>query len=102
LYRPLVMLRLRRLKGIVENNGNPLDVSKILFITHSNICDVILTTPKLEALHQQFPDAVIDIVCDQLSAIIFQYYPYLSKLIHKEKKAGWNALNLQVIANTTT
>jgi ADP-heptose:LPS heptosyltransferase len=56
----------------------------------------------IEALHQQFPDAVIDIVCDQLSAIIFQYYPYLSKLIHKEKKAGWNALNLQVIANTTT
>jgi len=86
------MLRLRRLNGLVKNVGNPLDVTQILFITLSNIGDVILTTPTLEALHQQFPNAIIDIVCDQRSAIIFQYYPYLGKLIYKDKKAGWKAL----------
>ncbi len=64
-------------------------VKRILFITLSNIGDVILTTPTLEALHQQYPDAVIDIVCDPRSAIIFKYCPYLGDLFFKHKEAGW-------------
>lgn len=86
------MLRLRRLNGLVKNVGNPLEVTQILFVTLSNIGDAILTTPTLEALHHQFPNAGIDIVCDQRSAIIFQHYPYLGRLIYKEKQAGWKAL----------
>ena len=64
-------------------------VKHILFITLSNIGDAILTTPTLEALHQQYPDALIDIVCDPRSAIIFKYCPYRDQLILKHKQAGW-------------
>lgn len=64
-------------------------VKRILFITLSNIGDAILTTPTLEALHLQYPDAVIDIVCDPRSAIIFKNCPYRGELFLKHKKAGW-------------
>jgi heptosyltransferase III len=67
----------------------PQKITKILFVTLSNIGDAILTTPTLEALHQLFPNAKIDIICDQRSAIIFKYCPYLGELIYKEKQAGW-------------
>lgn len=64
-------------------------VKRILFITLSNIGDAILTTPTLEALHLQYPDAVIDIVCDPRSEIIFKYCPYRGEIFLKYKKAGW-------------
>jgi len=62
---------------------------KILFITLSNIGDAILTTPSLEALHKQFPDALIDIVGDARSKIIFQHCPYLGAFYLKDKNLGW-------------
>ncbi|MDP1658184.1 MAG: glycosyltransferase family 9 protein [Methylotenera sp.] len=64
-------------------------VKRILFITLSNIGDAILTTPTLEALHLQYPEAVIDIVCDPRSEIIFKYCPYRGEIFLKHKKVGW-------------
>jgi heptosyltransferase-3 len=68
------------------------DIKNILFITLSNIGDVILTTPTLESLHRQYPTAVIDIVCDKRSAILFRYCPYVDRQILKEKRSGWLGL----------
>lgn len=67
-------------------------VRKILFITLSNIGDVILSTPALEALHQTYPDAVIDIVGDARSDIVFRHCPYVGKVILKHKRQGWRGL----------
>lgn len=75
-----------------QHVANPFQVTKILFVTLSNIGDAILTTPSLEALHQQFPNAIIDIVCDKRSAIIFKHCPYLGTLIYKEKQGSWKTL----------
>jgi len=63
-------------------------VQKILLITLSNIGDVVLTTPTLEALNQSYPNATIDIVCDQRSAELFEDCPYRHQIIIKEKNAG--------------
>lgn len=68
------------------------EINNILFITLSNIGDVILTTPALESLHKQYPSAAIDIVCDKRSAILFRYCPYLDRLILKEKRSGLRGL----------
>lgn len=68
------------------------EIRNILFITLSNIGDVILTTPALESLHKQYPSAVIDIVCDKRSSILFRYCPYIDRLILKEKRSGWRGL----------
>ena len=43
---------------------NDKDITKILFITLSNIGDAILTTPTLESLHFKYPNALFDIVGD--------------------------------------
>ena len=75
--------------AVFKKIKQPQQVERILFVTLSNIGDAILTTPCLEALHQLFPNAVIDIVCDQRSAALFQYCPYLGEIINKEKRAGW-------------
>ncbi len=72
-------------------------VKKILFVTLSNIGDVVLTTPTLEALHQQYPEALIDIVGDSRSEILFKHCPYLDKLYRKEKTKGWRGV-LQLLA----
>ena len=61
-------------------------VSKILFITLSNIGDAIMTTPVLQALHKLYPEAVIDIVGDQRSSKIFKYCPFRGRILHKQKQ----------------
>jgi ADP-heptose:LPS heptosyltransferase len=75
---------------ILSENNN--EINNILFITLSNIGDVILTTPALESLHQQYPSALIDIVCDKRSAILFKYCPYIGRIILKEKRSGLSGL----------
>lgn len=61
---------------------------RILFVTLSNIGDAILTTPTLESLHRRFPDALIDIVADERSAIIFRDCPYRGQIFIKKKRSG--------------
>ncbi len=61
---------------------------RLLFITLSNIGDLVMTTPLLEALHLSFPDHLIDIVADRRSSALLQPCPYRGRLIHKDKNAG--------------
>ncbi len=65
------------------------EVKNILFITLSNIGDVILTTPTLEAIHHEFSNAKIDIVGDPRSSGIFKNCPYLHNFFSKNKSDGW-------------
>ncbi len=69
---------------------------KILMISLSNIGDAIMTTPVLERLHQIYPTASIDLVCDRRSSELFQHCPYRGTHYHKDKKAGWKGV-LQLI-----
>ena len=64
------------------------NVKRILFITLSNIGDVILTIPTLESLHLKYPNAIIDIVGDNRSRIIFKYCPYMGNFFEKDKNLG--------------
>lgn len=67
------------------------DTGRLLVITLSNIGDAVMTTPVLEALHQAYPSASIDLVADRRSAEIFRHCPYLGRVVYKEKRAGWRA-----------
>jgi len=68
------------------------NVKKILFITLSNIGDVILTTPTIESLHFKFPNATFDIVGDKRSKILFKYCPYIDNFFEKDKSLGWRGV----------
>ncbi len=61
-------------------------VNKILFISLSNIGDAIMTTPVLRALHECYPDAVIDIVGDRRSSEVFKHCPFRGEIFHKQKQ----------------
>ena len=61
-------------------------ISKILFISLSNIGDAIMTTPVLLALHECYPEAVIDIVGDRRSSDVFKYCPFRGEIFHKQKQ----------------
>jgi len=60
-------------------------VNKILFISLSNIGDAIMTTPVLMALHECYPEAVVDIVGDLRSSEIFKYCPFRGEIFNKQK-----------------
>ncbi len=61
---------------------------RILFITLSNIGDLVMTTPLLEALHLAYPDYVIDVVADPRSSDLLRACPYIDQVIHRDKSAG--------------
>ena len=61
-------------------------VGKILFISLSNIGDAIMTTPVLLALHECYPEAVIDIVGDRRSSEVFKHCPFRGEIFHKQKQ----------------
>jgi len=63
---------------------------RLLFITLSNIGDLVMTTPLLEALHLSYPEHLIDVVADARSSALLVPCPYLGRLIHRDKKAGWS------------
>jgi heptosyltransferase-3 len=65
------------------------DTHKILLITLSNIGDAVMTTPVLEALHQRYPQAIIDIVTDARACQLFTHCPYRGALLIRDKQAGW-------------
>ena len=64
---------------------------RILVITLSNIGDLVLTTPVLEALSARYPDALIDLVADRRSSSLLEAAPYIGQIFHREKLAGWRA-----------
>lgn len=63
-------------------------MSRLLFVTLSNIGDLVLTTPALMALHQQYPTALIDIVADRRSSELLRHSPFLGTLFHRDKAEG--------------
>jgi len=62
---------------------------RILFITLSNIGDVILTIPTLLKLSKRYKNATFDIVGDDRSKILFKYYPFINKFFIKDKTKGF-------------
>jgi heptosyltransferase-3 len=60
---------------------------RILVITLSNIGDLVMTTPVLEALAAKYPGALLDIVCDARSSALLRPLPYLGTLFHRDKRA---------------
>ena len=64
---------------------------RILVITLSNIGDLVLTTPVLEALSARYPGTLIDLVADRRSSSLLEAAPYVGQIFHREKLAGWRA-----------
>lgn len=63
-------------------------INKILFITLSNVGDVILTLPVLSALKDNFPDAEIDVVVGPRPREIFERDPRISRVFSYDKHTG--------------
>ncbi|MFH0738530.1 MAG: lipopolysaccharide heptosyltransferase II [Candidatus Omnitrophota bacterium] len=61
---------------------------KILFITLSNIGDVVLTLPALDYLRKHFPEAKITVMVAKSPAEIFQNNPAIERLIVYDKHSG--------------
>lgn len=55
----------------------PKNVNSILLITLSNIGDVILTTPVISVLKEQFPLALLDIICGERAEDLFKNDPVI-------------------------
>ena len=62
---------------------------RLLFITLSNIGDLVMTTPVLEALHAAYPHHLVDIVADPRSSTLLRACPYVGDIIHRHKRGGW-------------
>ena len=60
-------------------------INKILFITLSNIGDVILTLPALDALRQRYPEAKITVISGPRPKEIFEDNPKINRLIIYDK-----------------
>lgn len=60
-------------------------IEKILFISLSCVGDAVMTTPVLQALHQAYPTARIDIIADKRSDSIFYHCPYRGEIFYKNK-----------------
>lgn len=60
-------------------------VKRILVITLSNVGDIILTTPVIRALSEEFPDSRIDVMAGPNGKEIFEKDPRVFKLIIYDK-----------------
>jgi heptosyltransferase-2 len=65
-----------------------MDINKILFITLSNIGDVILSLPVLDGLRENFSGSQITVMVGPRPKEIFENNPYINKLIVYQKHSG--------------
>jgi heptosyltransferase-2 len=63
-------------------------ISKILFISLSNIGDAILTLPAMDELLQEYPQADITVICGERPRELFEGHPRIKKVIVYNKRAG--------------
>ena len=62
-------------------------MKRCLLITLSNIGDLVMTTPVLEAINKSFPTLVVDVVGDKRSSSLLEPFPYIRHIFNKNKKA---------------
>jgi ADP-heptose:LPS heptosyltransferase len=62
------------------------DIRKILFISLSNLGDIVLTTPVFERLRDNFPEAVIDVITGPSGAYIFSASPAAGKITVRRRR----------------
>ncbi|MFH1305064.1 MAG: glycosyltransferase family 9 protein, partial [Candidatus Omnitrophota bacterium] len=68
-------------------------IRKILFISLRNLGDIILTTPVLEKLHEEFPEAVIDVIAGCPGKDIFNAHPAVGRFEPDERrKSMWTRI----------
>ncbi len=63
----------------------PSDVRRLLLISLSNIGDVVLTTPVVEALHRQWPAAALTLLVGPRAAELFERDPRVAQVVSYEK-----------------
>ena len=73
-------------------------VRSILFLTLSNLGDIILTTPVLEKLHDEFPEASIDVITGESGLEIFTQHPAVREVNAYKKHRKIMERLLEVIA----
>ncbi|MDP3789461.1 MAG: glycosyltransferase family 9 protein, partial [Candidatus Omnitrophota bacterium] len=61
-------------------------VKRILFITLSNIGDIVLTTPVISVLSEHFPDARLDVMVGPNGEELFRKHPAVFKVIVYNKR----------------
>ncbi len=64
-----------------------MSITSILFITLSNIGDVILTVPALERLHERFPSAKVTVLVGKRAASLLAPGDWISEVIPYDKRA---------------
>lgn len=69
-----------------------------MLVTLSNIGDLVLTTPALIALHEAWPEALIDIVADRRSSALLSHCPFVGEIFIRDKQAGLGGLWRLVVA----
>ena len=72
-------------------------VRSILFITLSNLGDIILTIPVLEKLRHGFPEAYIDVITGAPGKDIFVSYPAVREVAVPKKPRSFGKRMLQII-----
>jgi len=65
---------------------------KILIIRMSALGDIILTTPLLRAVAEEFPEAEIDFLTKKQFAEVLKYHPRLSRVLGFEPEQGFFGL----------
>ena len=73
-------------KNSLMNNSFDLNlIKKILIIRLSSLGDIILTTPVIRSLKENYPHLVIDILLKQQYSDVYKFNPYISDVILYKK-----------------
>lgn len=75
-------------------------MQKLLVIQTAFIGDVVLSTALIESLHQQYPNAVIDLLVRKGNESLFVGHPFLNNVIawdkQKNKYSNWLKILIQI------
>ena len=69
----------------------PIEFSKVLIVSCSQIGDVLITTPLIQRTHELWPEATIDFLGLTNAVPILAGHPFLNEVIPTQRRQGWHA-----------
>ncbi len=71
--------------GYYHHTGKPAHIERVLLALYGGIGNVVLASPMLQAIHEELPDASLDVWCQaSVAAEICQAVPYVNQVLTGE------------------
>lgn len=90
-FENIIVYIISRILGHAASGLMADNVKKIIIIRHNQLGDAFVSSPFIAAIHDNFPNAKIDVIASRQNSVGFEALPFINEIyiLPKQKLARW-------------